>query len=44
MLIHEPLLISKPFRDFGYFEKLSTIEQSKNDLKKNGKLLILSVL
>ncbi len=34
MLIHEPLLISHPFRDFGYFEKLSTIEQSKNDLNK----------
>jgi hypothetical protein len=32
MLIVEPIVLNKPFRHYGYFEKLSTIKKSKNNL------------
>ena len=32
MLIVEPIVLYKPFDHYGYFEKLSTIENSKNNL------------
>lgn len=32
MLIVEPIVLNKPFGHYGYFEKLSTIKKSKNNL------------